>query len=396
MLPGIALLASLLGCGSRDGGASTAKWDRIAILPFENLTGDPAVEKSNLPAQAMLQSMLQSRVPGNSEGAAVLNGATAVARGVIERTGKGALRLNLDVYSTSGHKLLHSHQAEGGDVFEAATRLAKAISPEAVALTYRSPKTLELWSAVLNGGTPEQLKTSCKSLIEGDPSFSPAYGSCVNVILGAFSKEEAAAAGELAYQNRDKLTIEAQNVAGQILFQASNFAHANELLRRAAPTFPASWNQVGYAEALLGHADESMKALEQYRKLGGDESNAVDSMGETQFILSRFAEAEKHFLECAERFPQSTPGRTGKLKAAAMRALRGDRAGAEQLAMSFIDPLRKAGQDTRKIEEAWREVILEQDPKVMRTRIERSIIGVPGRNDAPSTDAAPAPGQPKP
>ncbi len=353
--------------------------DRTSILPFENISGDPALDKYALPAQGVMQAMLQSRVPGPNEATAVLGGASAIGRGVMEKTGKGRIRLSLDVFSTQGHKLLQSYQAEGSDAVDAAMQLARAMSPNAAVIRFQSPKTLELWSTVLNGGVPAaQLKAACQSLIEGDPQFSPGYGACVNIIVGTFTKAEGHAVGELAYANRDKLTLEAQNVGGQILFQAGGFAHASELLRRGVAVYPASWNQVGYAEAMLGHADESMKALEQYRKLGGDESNAVDSMGETQFILGRYEQAEKHFLECAEKFPQSVPGRTAKLKAAAMKALRGDRAGAEQLAMSFIDPLRKAGQDTKQIEEAWREVILEQDPKMMRSKIERTIIGVPG------------------
>lgn len=329
--------------------------------------------------------MLQSRVPGPNEATAILGGASAIGRGVMEKTARGQIRLSVDVFSTAGHKLIQSYQAEGPNAVDAAMRLAKSMSPKAVALTFQSPKTLELWSTVLNGGiAPAQMKEACKALIEGDPGFSPGYGACVNVIVATFSKAEAHAVGELAYAKRDQLTIEAQNVAGQILFQAGGFAHASELMRRAVSVYPASWNQVGYAEAMLGHAGESMKALEQYRKLGGDEPNAVDSMGETQFILGKYEQAEKHFLECAEKFPQSVPGRTAKLKAAAMRALRGDRAGAEQLAMSFIDPLRKAGQDTKQIEEAWRDVILEQDPKMMRSKVERTIIGVPGGGDAPA------------
>ncbi len=325
--------------------------------------------------------MIGARIPGPSESSAILAGATALAKGIIEKTAKGQIRMSLDVFSTENHKLLQSVVTEGSDPFDVAAKLALALRPDAKPVGANSPRTFELWSNVLNGaGSAPQLKENCQKLLEADPDFSPGYSTCLTVVASMYTKPEVRAVGEQVYNNRDKLTLEAQNVGGQLLFQTGNFEHASELLRRASVSFPASWNQVGYAEAMLGHADQARKAIEDYRKLGGDEANAVDSLGEVLFLLRNYQEAEKQFLECGERFPQTVQGRLSKMKAASMRALRGDRAGAEELARSFLDPLRKAGQDVKQLEEAWRQIILEQDPAVMKQKIERSIITIPGRD----------------
>jgi len=379
------LLAFAAGCSRR----GSLQLERTAVLPFDNLTGDPEMERWAPLSQAVISTMIGSRVTGASENVAILNGATSVARGVLERNAQGRFRVSIDIFQTSNHKLLQTVSAEGGSVLEASTLAAGQLSPGAKFPAHRSPETIDLWTKVLGGGGPVRVRENCKALLDADPGFSPGYPACQEVMTAAMPREEAQAIAERAYQQRNQLSVDATHAVGQVLFLAGSFAHSNELLRQAAPVYPQAWNQVGYAEAMLGHAAESKKALEDYRKLGGDESNAVDSLGETQFILGNYQEAEKYFLECDSKFPQTSQGRTGKIKAAAMRALRGDRTGAEELARGFIDPLKKAGQDVRQIEESWRAVILEQDPKEMRRKIENSIIGVPGR--APAAGASPAP-----
>jgi tetratricopeptide (TPR) repeat protein len=378
------LLAFAGGC-SRRGSLQLA---RIAVLPFDNLTGDPELQRMAPLSQAVIATMIGSRIAGPSENVAILNGAASVARGVLEHSAQGKIRVTVDIFQTSNHKLIRSVSGEGSTAFDAASQAAGQLAPGSKFPAYRSPQTIELWTSVLGGGLPAKLKDNCKALLDADPAFSPGYPACHEIMTAAMPREEAQAIAERAYQQRGQLSVDAIHAVGQVLFLAGSFAHANELLRQSAAVYPAAWNQVGYAEAMLGHAAESRKALEDYRKMGGDESNAVDSLGETQFILSNYQEAEKYFLECDSKFPQTPQGRTGKIKAAAMRALRGDRTGAEELARGFIDPLKKAGQDVRQIEESWRAVILEQDPKEMRRKVENSIIGVPGRGGANTAPAA--------
>ena len=325
--------------------------------------------------------MTNLRAPVASEGVALLAGAAAIAQGTLEKNpANGHLRVTLDIYDAASHKLLHSASAEDADPFAAASRIAKALDSKATPLGNRESATLGLWTEVLNATDAPQLVEGCRKLLDAEPSFSAAYGSCGTVLLQtAIPMLERRAIAEKAYATRNTLKPDALGIAGQLLFQTGRFQQASEVLTRAAATVPAAWNQVGYSQAMLGNIAAAKKALEDYRKFGGDEPNAVDSLGEIHYITGNYPEAENYFLECANRFPQTVQGRVANLKAAAVRALRGNKAGAEELARSMIDGLKKAGQDTRGLEELWRGVILEQDPQALKKRIENGIIAVPAR-----------------
>jgi tetratricopeptide (TPR) repeat protein len=353
--------------------------DRTAILPFQNLSGDTALERFSIPLQSALQTMIGSRIPAGSQAVAILNGASAIATGILERSVRsGRFLARVEIFDVSSNKLLKSVAAEGSDPFESVKAVAGLLTAQPLPLGNRNPQTLELWTTVLNTGQPAQLIENCRKLVEAEPAFSPGYSSCFNIFLEAFQKPDLLVIAERAYNNRQSLNLEAKNGVGLLLFRAGSHQHAAELLREAAVVYPGSWNQVGYAEARQGHADESQKALENYRKLGGDEPNAVDSMGEAKFLLKRYDEAEKYFIECADKFPQTPQGSRARLKAAAVRALRGDKAGAEELAQKFFEPLRKTGNPNLKtLEEVWRNVILEQDPAVMQQKIAASLIVIP-------------------
>jgi tetratricopeptide (TPR) repeat protein len=336
-----------------------------------------------LPLQYAVQRMAGVRLALPSEGAALLGGAGAIARGTIERSpANGALRLHLDVFESATHRLLASGSSEQADPYLAAAEVARALNPKAMPnLGNRNPATPELWAAALNSTSPAQMVETCTKLLDADPGFSPSYVSCALVLIGpgAMSRVDRRAVADRAYATKDILTPDALNIAGQMLFQSGRFEQASETMTRVAATIPAAWNQVGYSQAMLGNTDAARKALEDYRKFGGDEANAVDSLGEVHYITGKYAEAEKYFLECGDKFPQTIQGRTAKLKAAAMRALQGNRGGAEELAQSMFTPLRTAGQDIKSLEELWRGVILEQDPQAMRKKIENGMIAVPAR-----------------
>ncbi len=63
------------------------------------------------------------------------------------------------------------------------------------------------------------------------------------------------------------------------------------------------WNRLGYAEAHQGKLKEAVAALEQYRKLAPGDANAVDSLGEVNYMNRNFAGAARLFDEQVVRFP---------------------------------------------------------------------------------------------
>ncbi|BDC51487.1 hypothetical protein F183_A38030 [Bryobacterales bacterium F-183] len=353
--------------------------ERTAFLPFDNQTGDASLDRWSLPVQAALRAMTGSRVNAQNEAQAVLSGAGAIAHGVLERNPKGLIRLTVELFDAGRHTTLRTLTGEGPDPLAAATEVAKQLTKTPQALGNRDAASIEQWAAILNAPITPDVVRQCRELLERDPGFSAGYAACGPILLSmppAMAREFA----DRAYANRKALSQEAQTVMGQVLFQTGRLAQASEVLRSVAEQVPSSWNQIGYSEAVLGHKAAAVEAIEKYKKFGGDEANAVDSLGEVYFILKDYAAAEKQFTDCGARFPQTAQGRTAGIKAAAMRALQGDRAKAEEMAQAYFGGIKKqAGPgSTKQVEEAWRGIILEQDMAVMRKKVEQSLISVPG------------------
>jgi len=372
LFPAIVVLF-LGGCGGS--AKPSARLDRTAILPFENLSGDPFLDRWRIPFQQTFQIMAGARGSAPDKDAALLAGATVLARGTMERVpATNHIQLTVELYDVATHKLLQSDSVEDADPFAAVTKLAKSIQPNAQSLGLRSAEALPLWMDVLNATSPLDYLDRCRKLLDAEPGFGPAYVSCGSAPLSAVDR---LAAGERGYANRASFQPDAQLAVGQFLFQSGKFPQAIETMTLIAPSMPVAWNSVGYSQAMLGNISEAKKALEEYRKLGGDEANAVDSLGEVHYIVAKYDDAEKYFLEGAEKFPQTRQGRVARLKAACMRALRGNRGGAEELAQSIISDVKKSGQNAKPLEDLWRGIILEQDPLAMRKRIESGGIIVP-------------------
>jgi tetratricopeptide (TPR) repeat protein len=366
----LALLLSLTACNRS--GDSTALLDRTAVLPFENLSGDPALDRWKVPLQQAFQTMSGARLALPTKETALLSGAPFLTQATMERgSTPDRLRLTLQVFDVATHKVVRAESAEDADPFRAIQTLAKAIEPKSTGLGNKTPETLLLWTDLLNAESASELIERCRKLLEIEPGFSPAYISCS---AAPFARREARSVAELGYANRMTLNPRAKLLVGQALSQNGKHKEAIDLMTSIAAANPDAWNTIGYSYASLGDIEAAKKAFAEYRKLGGDEPNAVDSLGEAHYIIGKYPEAEKYFLECAEKFPQTQQGRTGKLKAAAMRALGGNRGGAEELARSLIDTMRKAGQPTSGFEELWRGIILEQNPAEMRKKIEAAGI----------------------
>lgn len=361
------------------GDAGATSLERTAFLPFDNQTGDASLDRWVAPVQAAIRTMTGSRIAAGSAGQAVLAGAATVAYGVMERTANGTgVRLTVELFDADSHKMRQALVGEGADPLAAAMAVAKQVTKSPRVLGNRDAQSLEQWAAILNSPVTPQTVEQCRQLLEHDPGFSAGYTACGPVLLSL----PPAAVGDIAeraFASRGALSPEALSVIGQVMFQTGRYAQAVDVLRGIATAYPVSWNQIGYSEAVLGHKAQAVEAIEKYRKFGGDEANAVDSMGEVQFIVKDYAAAEKSFSDCAARFPQTTQGRLAGLKAAAMRALQGDRAKAEEMAQAYFSGVKKtAGPgSTKQAEEAWRGIILEQDMAAMRKRVEQGLISVP-------------------
>lgn len=133
---------------------------------------------------------------------------------------------------------------------------------------------------------------------------------------------------------------------GQLEFAARNLDAAEKWYRRALAIEPASpdlWNMLGYAQAYHGKFEAARQSLAEYSKLASDDPNALDSLGEVNFMAGDFTQAEKGFL-AVNRMNSTWQGGGALLKAAHARLMTGDVAGADGLFSRYLE-LRKTLKD---------------------------------------------------
>jgi len=99
-------------------------------------------------------------------------------------------------------------------------------------------------------------------------------------------------------------------------------AHFRELTK-LDPANAGVINSLGYAEAFAGDLEAARFAFENYGKQPGQKANSLDSLGEVYFMLGKFGEAEKYFLEAHQANATFLEGEDLR-KAAYARWLAGD------------------------------------------------------------------------
>jgi Flp pilus assembly protein TadD len=177
---------------------------RIAVLRFENLSGDSSISwqgralseiiAAELEGAGGLQVLNSSRLhafdrvlgvraissPGiSSESAqALAAGATQVAYGQYTvRNGKLEAQLTLEDARGSLPKTTRviSVAAPAGDVLSAATAIARQISPKIGPYGTRNPQALAAYVRALEAGDPTVMEVGLNVAIAADPDFAPPY-----------------------------------------------------------------------------------------------------------------------------------------------------------------------------------------------------------------------------
>jgi tetratricopeptide (TPR) repeat protein len=90
-----------------------------------------------------------------------------------------------------------------------------------------------------------------------------------------------------------------------------------------------------------GNLAEAQKAIQAYARLRPDDANALDSLGDVNFYLGEFAEAEKRYLEASVKNANFAGG-AALGKAAQARLMTGDVAGASEIFNRYLDNRRNA------------------------------------------------------
>lgn len=370
----IFLVLAPLGC-SRGRKPSV---ERLAIVPFENLSPDSNL---NWAGRAIASALVYDLAPApdlyaqlvdSTSGAYTAQASEMLEGYVSERNGRLVIAATLE--SLGKTRTIASYEFSGPapeGVLPLLNELAKRLSPAARPFGTGSRDAFHAYGSVLAGADAGAMAHGLEAATVADPHFAMSYLIWAR-LLGVEGQREQAGkvlqaaraanpdaidAAEIDYiaasiggdvdgrvkalEALTRLTPANANwfreLAGLKLTQrrfqeaAQNYMAA----ARLAPEDAELWNQLGYAYAFEQDLAGANRALEHYEQmLGPANSNALDSLGEVNFLLGDFSEAGKYFLEAEEK----NGARHGDelKKAAESRLMMGDLAGADALFQKYL------------------------------------------------------------
>ncbi len=378
----MAAVALTLGACSRSPEPSV---ERLAFLPFENLTGDASLDWVSTAAPAImaaeiqgLPNVLPTLVPNVSEAYRVQ--ATRFVHGYFTKpiTKQGiALRFNIEVEDALHHKMVKT-TAVDGQMLSAINAMAKDLEPaahpfsssnsDAVAAwgrgEYERATTLDpdfgaawmSWVEALSQRNPAQAIEVAGRALERPSLRSPIDRAQIELASATLRKDVSRRLNALAtlvhLEPANTPLIEA---LAEAELSARDFTKAAEQYRsllKLDPGNPVALNLLGYAEAYQGNLAVAQKIFEEYGRQPGQAANSLDSRGEAFFINGRFADAEKYFLQ-ANQANSALLGEEDLLKATYARWLSGDLKGADAIAKRYFD-FREKARDPILV---WREAV---------------------------------------
>ena len=395
----VALTAFTGGCGKKAAGPAP----RYAVVRFENLTGDVALEWTARAASDLLSQSLAraldgpllarpavsrlglslgarpSAVPGISTelAAAQAAGATHVITGYIEKTAAG-LRISGAERDLASGTTVRSVVAMAPDPLNAMDRLAKAFSDKAAPSGIRNEQALRLYFTSRETDTQSAV-SALEQAVTAEPDFGDAW---VALAEGQRALGDNAAAAKtiatarlrklddlnLAYLDFLSDALNGDQGPGRLeaMKRISELSPGDTVLLRSLAqgetaegrfeAAAASWkkltevlpddadarNQLGYTLAWNGNYQGAVEAMKTYGLLRPAEPNPLDSLGDIHFMYRKFPEAAAAYLQASAKAPAFQGG--GDLYKAAWAKFRaGDKPGADALFEQFRKAREKGG-----------------------------------------------------
>lgn len=373
----------LAGC-SRQGGTA---FQRIAILPLENLTGDPGLDWMGGALAEVVRYQITGAPLAHPRGVESLENAPSVrpthALLGYFRLARGRLRAYAVLQDADRSRTTRTLSAEalaGDDVLALGDAIARQLEPRARPYGTRSATALKAYLEAVTADDPASAPRFFERAVAADPAFGSPYQAWAQwliargdsrgaqqVIAAALQKRAEIAGPERARLELMRATLESDRAArlralatlarltpaDAEVFRAIANTHLAEHDYPAAvsayrqalerePDNPAFLNELGYAQAYAGNLEAAVESLRRYRELRPRDANPSDSLGDVHFHLGRFPEAEKHYLEAYAKSPGFLGG--GDLyKAAQARLMTGDVAGADEHFRKFVEYRRSEG-----------------------------------------------------
>lgn len=363
------LILLLAGCRSW---APTRSLERVAILPFENLTGDRSLDWLGRGVQVVLNRQLSiSRTVAGSSfpdlADATLGHATRYLHGTIEKRG-GALRLEAYLEDAATHRQVGERMiltAPLPQLLPGLDRMAHSLAADVAPPPVTRPEALEAYVAAVQAPQPDVKAALLAKSAELDPKFVLPLISLSELNLTSGKRDEAqatlraAAARSPNALEREQIAALTANLTPDTGAQAAALqkmseagplqanlqlfvANALQRLRQFLPAIAAyeralrvdpdnadAWNRLGYLNAYAGRLPQAKQALETYQRLAPNTVNPLDSLGEVHYVRQDFKAATDYFQAAFAKSPQFEGGRAG-LKAAYARLLAGQFKEADQ------------------------------------------------------------------
>ena len=390
--------------------AKTSGPAAICLLPFTNLSNDPAWDWMSDAGPLMVAAQLEGQ-PGVRVGMA-RSVAEAAAQGWAEvahvtfRADGGRWETALTREELSGHTMLPEQQyrgssATGGLIW--AARMVGGGRTELRPLPTRSVEAMRLfatqnfqdaaradssflmaWRGLaetrLRSGDRSGARQAIAQALEANPKLEEREKLGLKVL-------DAQAAGDpgkladatLGWAQANPGVEGAQLTAAAAATQARRFEQASKLYETALRLNPANaeaWNLLGYARGYGGDLKGAAEAFASYAAKAPNSANPLDSAGEILLRAGRFAEAEKKFLEAVQKQPDFLDGYC-RAKAAFARYLSGDTSGASKL---FEEYLKVVGAKSAPIAGLQRAVWQRATGNEKDARAALAQAGKPGQN----------------
>lgn len=386
--------------------------DRIAVLPFENLTGDTSLDWVAASAATIVASdmagtsnIVPVRAGNTSEG--YLAAADRFVHGYFTGA-NGTLRFEIQMENAATHKMT-AYISQSGNLLPAMNATARRLDPEARPFSASNDQSAQAWGRGDN-----------QRAVEMDPDFGDAWLAWAESLAQKNQTADAIGVADRALARpglRSDLTRARIEVLSASLrkdsagreqamlklarlvpddtalltnlaeteMNARDFSHAAEHFRKILALNPddaATMNSLGYAEGFAGDLDAARKSFEEYGKQPGQKTNSLDSLGEVLFANGKFSEAEKYFLDAHQSAPAFLAG-ADLLKAAYAHWLAGDLKGADAIMARYLEIRRNAHDPSV----AWREATwdystgrrdqaiekLKNEPPTARGLVERQL-----------------------
>jgi tetratricopeptide (TPR) repeat protein len=334
--------------------------ERVALLKFENLSADPALDWITTAAPAILAAELTGgprTLPLAVETMrdARLENATRIVHGYFDRR-DGKLHFEVALEDPARRKMVSTSVVEGAPL-EAMSSIANKFSSSIRPFSTSNADAAAAWGRgdyegavgldpdfgtawltwtqkLANAGDSRSALDVASRALMRTGLRSPIERTQIELLSAALTHNDAARRESLQKLAQLAPADPApQLTLAQLETAARHFPEAARAYRdaiQAGANAPALENQLGYAEALAGNLGAARKAFESYGREPENATNALDSLGEGFFVNGKFAEAEKAFLDAHAKDPAFLNGDT-LWKAAHARWLGGDLRGADEL-----------------------------------------------------------------